>query len=68
MITDNLLAQTERAINRYYLLSNIVDNDLKDSLNELSETVHSIENGVPIERMELLLFIDDIDNLFQEYC
>ena len=68
MITDDLLALTERAINRYYLLNNIVDSDLKDSLKELSDTVGKLENGLPIERMELSLFIDDIDNLFNEYC
>ena len=68
MITDDLLALTERAINRYYLINNIVDSDLKDSLKELSDTVGKLENGLPIERMELVYFIEDIDNLFNEYC
>ena len=68
MITDDLLAQTERAINRFYLLCKGDNTDLKDTLEELKDTVVKLENGVAMDKMELTLFIDDIDNLFQEYC
>lgn len=67
MNKQDLILSGQQAVNRHYLLSKIEDDSLQEILEEQKEIVSNIENGIPVNTLELKLFIEDTELLWETY-
>ena len=61
-VSDELISQVETVLLRFELLK---ANFNYQELEDLKETRDSLLNGTPLEKMELDLFIEDINNIWE---